>query len=107
KHADYLFREAMKQSAVPWLRRWLMWAAVALRTLTVKITKSPDGTERQTKRWSRIIPLALVVTTYGLLSAAMALDVPDLRPSSGRPGSRGLSRGVPRVVSAVRLGREL
>jgi len=32
KHADTLFRDALRESGVHWLRRWLMWTAVSLRT---------------------------------------------------------------------------
>lgn len=30
--SDRFFREMMRTSGVPWLKRWLMWSAVALRT---------------------------------------------------------------------------
>ncbi|MEO9329706.1 DUF1353 domain-containing protein [Gordonia aurantiaca] len=30
--ADRFFREMMRTSGVPWLKRWIMWSAVALRT---------------------------------------------------------------------------
>ena len=30
--ADTMFREMMKSAGVPWLKRWIMWCAVALRT---------------------------------------------------------------------------
>jgi Protein of unknown function (DUF1353) len=32
KQADTLFRDALRESGVHWLRRWLMWTAVSLRT---------------------------------------------------------------------------
>jgi Protein of unknown function (DUF1353) len=32
KHADTLFRDALRESGVRWLRRWLMWTAVSLET---------------------------------------------------------------------------
>jgi hypothetical protein len=32
KQADTLFRDALRESGVRWLRRWLMWTAVSLRT---------------------------------------------------------------------------
>lgn len=83
RHADYLFREAMTQTGVTWLRRWLMWAAVALRTLTVRIDKDPaTGEERQRKNWLRIGGVGVVVAAWAILSAAMALDVPDLLPAN-------------------------
>ena len=30
--SDRFFREMMRRSGVPWLKRWIMWAAVALRS---------------------------------------------------------------------------
>jgi hypothetical protein len=33
--ADRFFREMMKTSGVPWLKRWIMWAAVAARSRLV------------------------------------------------------------------------
>ena len=30
--SDLFFREMMKSAGVPWLKRWIMWSAVALRT---------------------------------------------------------------------------
>jgi hypothetical protein len=30
--ADHFFREMMRCAGVPWLQRWIMWAAVAMRT---------------------------------------------------------------------------
>jgi hypothetical protein len=32
KQADTFFRDALRESGVRWLRRWLMWTAVSLRT---------------------------------------------------------------------------
>ncbi len=78
-HGDYLFREAMEQSGVAWLRRWLMWAAVAVRTLTTSVAKAcPEHDAHSRLRWGRVIPIGAVVVLWTLLSAAMALDVPDL-----------------------------
>jgi hypothetical protein len=83
RHADYLFREAMRQTGVAWLRRWIMWAAVSLRTMTVQIKKdAATGKERQSKRWGRIAIIGSVIAVWAVLSAAMALDVPDLLSTS-------------------------
>ncbi len=30
--ADWFFREMLRETGMPWLKRWIMWAAVALRT---------------------------------------------------------------------------
>jgi len=77
-HADYLFREAMKQTGVPWLRRWLMWGAVSLRTGTVTVEKHADGTESRGRRWIRIALVGLLIGVWAVVSALMALDVPDI-----------------------------
>lgn len=79
RHADYLFREAMQQTGVAWLRRWIMWAAVALRSLTVKVRKDEvTGKETESKRWGRIVVVGLVTGAWAVISAIMALDVPDV-----------------------------
>lgn len=79
RHADYLFREAMQQTGVAWLRRWIMWAAVALRSLTVRVRKDETtGKESQSKRWGRILVVGVVTGAWAVLSAIMALDVPDV-----------------------------
>jgi hypothetical protein len=83
RHADYLFREAMRNSGVAWLRRWMMWSGVALRTSTVKVVKDPASVrDRTTRRWLRIIPIAVVVALVVLLACVMALDVPDIIDSN-------------------------
>ncbi|KAF0967964.1 MULTISPECIES: DUF1353 domain-containing protein [unclassified Gordonia (in: high G+C Gram-positive bacteria)] len=50
--SDRFFREMMRTSGVPWLKRWLMWSAVALRTRWVA------GGYR---RWSIVLWLLLSV----------------------------------------------
>lgn len=108
RHADYLFREAMRQSDVAWLRRWIMWAAVALRTLTVKITKNAStGEETQSKRWLRIVVIGAVVAVWAVLSAIMALDVPDMiRPDRDLPwiGTRPLWNEALRALLMIAAG---
>jgi len=37
KLADTVFRDALRESGVPWLRRWLMWTAVSLYTSVGKV----------------------------------------------------------------------
>jgi len=57
--ADGIFRQAMRELGVPFLRRWIMWAAVRLGALT-----NPAGRE---KWWTEACRVALV--------AAVALPV--------------------------------
>lgn len=108
RHADYLFREAMRESGVAWLRRWIMWAAVTLRTLTVKIRKDKtSGKETQSKRWGRILVIGVVVGVWSVLSAAMALDVPDLiRADRDLPwiGARPWWNEVVRALVMIAVG---
>jgi hypothetical protein len=108
RHADYLFREAMRVSGVAWLRRWIMWAAVSLRTLTVRITKHEvTGEESQRKRWGRIIIIGLVTGAWAILSAIMALDVPDLiRPDRDLPwiGAQPWWEEILRALAMIAVG---
>jgi Protein of unknown function (DUF1353) len=108
RHADYLFREAMKASGVAWLRRWIMWAAVSLRTLTVRIYKQRDtGEESQRKRWGRIVVIGVVTGAWALLSAIMALDVPDLiRPDRDLPwiGAQPWWEEILRALAMIAVG---
>ncbi|MFP5489498.1 MAG: DUF1353 domain-containing protein, partial [Acidimicrobiia bacterium] len=60
--ADRFFREMMRRSGVPWLKRWIMWSAVALRTRFVA------GGAR---RWSVVVWLLLSVV--GIASAVGAV----------------------------------
>jgi hypothetical protein len=108
RHADYLFREAMKVSGVAWLRRWIMWAAVSLRTLTVRITKDKiTGQESQQKRWGRIVIIGIVTGTWAILSAIMALDVPDvIRPDRDLPwiGTQPWWEEILRALAMIAVG---
>jgi Protein of unknown function (DUF1353) len=55
--ADGLFRQAMRELGVPFLRRWIMWAAVRWAALF-----KPDGLSE----WWKEIPRVLLVTTLAL-----------------------------------------
>ena len=108
RHADYLFREAMKSNYVPWLRRWAMWAAVVLRTLTIT-TSWPEGASKPTsrKRWLRILPVAVAAGWWAILSAGMALDVPDLisdRWTLGWLGDRSWYVEIGRAIVMIAVG---
>lgn len=52
--ADGLFRRAMRELKVPFLRRWIMWAAVRWAALF-----KPDGLSE----WWKEIPRVLLITT--------------------------------------------
>lgn len=59
--SDRFFRQMMAASGVPWLKRWIMWAAVALRS------RFAAGGHR---RWSVLLWVLLAVV--GISSAALA-----------------------------------
>ncbi len=82
RHADYLFREAMKHTGVGWVRRWLMWSAVSLRSLTVETARAADGRTTERMRWGRIGPVAVALIGCVIIATIMALDVPDVIDST-------------------------
>jgi hypothetical protein len=53
--ADAILRRAMRELGVPFLRRWIMWAAVRLGAL-----KKPDGRTRWLRESWKVFPLALL-----------------------------------------------
>ena len=53
--ADGIFRRAMRELGVPFLRRWIMWGAVRLGAL-----KKPGGRARWLRDSWAVIPLALL-----------------------------------------------
>jgi uncharacterized protein DUF1353 len=55
--ADRVFRLALEESKVRWMRRWLMWAAVSLATMALK------------KRARFVAFLGTLVLFFGLLAA--------------------------------------
>lgn len=73
EHADYVFREAMKDLEVAWLRRWLMWAAVTLRTVSYD-----HSSGRPRLRWVPVAITGVATLIIGVAAGFMALDVPDL-----------------------------
>lgn len=56
--ADGLFRQAMRELGVPFLRRWLMWAAVRWAALFKK-----DGR----REWIKEAPRVVLMTLLGLI----------------------------------------
>lgn len=66
--SDRFFREMMRASGVPWLKRWIMWSAVALRT------RFAAGGLR---RWSVVTWVALSVVGLGGALAAVGAWVLD------------------------------
>ncbi len=63
----------MKDLEVAWLRRWLMWVAVTLRTV------SYDHASGQPRlRWFPVAVTGAATLIIGVVAGLMALDVPDL-----------------------------
>lgn len=60
--ADGLFRRSMRELGVPFLRRWLMWAAVRWGALTVADRR---------RGWLRELPRTLLVTAVALPVVAL------------------------------------
>jgi Protein of unknown function (DUF1353) len=57
READGIFRQAMRQLEVPFLRRWIMWAAVRWASLAKK--KDRQG-------WLRDAPLVVLISVLAL-----------------------------------------
>lgn len=55
ERADRIFRDAMGEQGVRFLRRWLMWSAVSLATMV------------RAHRW-RLVPIAIWLAGFGLLA---------------------------------------
>lgn len=69
--ADDTFRDAMQHIGVPFLRRWMMWAAVSLGTLT---KGSGIG------RVARTLFVLVFAVGLGVVGTLQVLDLVDLRP---------------------------
>jgi len=71
--ADGIFRRAMRELGVPFLRRWLMWGAVRLGAL-----KKPGGREHWLRESWLVLPLgllALLIVGPPALLVILALTV--------------------------------
>jgi hypothetical protein len=64
--ADGIFRRAMRELEVPFLRRWLMWAAVRLGALA-----KPGGTKRWLRQSWQVSPLLLFALPLVVLPGAL------------------------------------
>jgi hypothetical protein len=66
--ADGIFRRAMRELEVPFLRRWLMWAAVRIGALT-----KPAGTTGWLRQSWQVLPLLLFALPLVVLPGALIL----------------------------------
>jgi hypothetical protein len=66
--ADGIFRRAMRELKVPFLRRWLMWAAVRLGALT-----KPGGRRAWLRESWQVLPLMLFALPLVVLPGALIL----------------------------------
>jgi hypothetical protein len=71
--ADRIFREAMGHAGVRPLRKWLMWGAVALRTL---IEGRRQNGKRGLRWWATALPVFGGLFAGGLLAALQAVLIP-------------------------------
>jgi hypothetical protein len=69
--ADGIFRQAMRELGVPFLRRWIMWAAVRLGALT-----NPAGREQWwTEAWRVALIAALALPLLAPAAAAIVITL--------------------------------
>jgi hypothetical protein len=66
--ADAIFRRAMRELDVPFLRRWFMWSAVRLGAL-----KKPGGRERWLRHSWQVLPAALLALPIVAIPATAIL----------------------------------
>jgi hypothetical protein len=64
--ADGIFRQAMRTLEVPFLRRWIMWAAVRLGALT-----TPKGRAAWLRQSWQVLPVGLVAALIVLPAAVV------------------------------------
>jgi len=68
--ADGIFRQAMRELGVPFLRRWIMWAAVRLGALT-----SPAGRKKWwTEAWRVALITAIALPVVAPAAAVIAVS---------------------------------
>jgi len=68
--ADGVFRQAMRELGVPFLRRWIMWAAVRLGALT-----SPAGRKKWwTEAWRVALITAIALPVVAPAAAVIAVS---------------------------------
>ncbi|MFK8024862.1 MAG: DUF1353 domain-containing protein [Ilumatobacter sp.] len=94
--ADRFFRQMMASSGVPWLKRWIMWAAVALRSRW-----AARGLRRVAIVAWATLALAGIVTFFVMAASVL--------PGVSEPENRGallLASAVLPVVSAPLWGRQ-
>lgn len=97
--ADRLFRLAMGQVGVEPIRRWLMWAAVSLRTLV-------DRSARPRARfwwWPVIVVTAAASLLLGIGALADLLDANSVLPSLPGMGDAAWTSEAAAWVAAVML----
>ncbi|HYD10864.1 MAG TPA: DUF1353 domain-containing protein [Acidimicrobiales bacterium] len=73
--ADEIFRDAMANLGVPLLRRWMMWAAVAFRTIW---TRARDMD--RPRHWAHALWVVLVFIVLAIAGCLATLDLFDASP---------------------------
>ncbi|GAB7190905.1 hypothetical protein NUM3379_16120 [Kineococcus sp. NUM-3379] len=76
--ADRVFRDAMRDLGVPWLRRELMWAGVSVATM---LTGPPSRTWRA---WVAVSVMAATIAVFGTLATVDLVDLAAPLPWMGR-----------------------
>ncbi|HVL98755.1 MAG TPA: DUF1353 domain-containing protein [Egibacteraceae bacterium] len=107
EEADRIFREAMQYLGVKFLRRWVMWGAVSVRTLMKGEGRNPIADR------VRVMVGLFAFSVMGLFLLPAVLDFPTLASYSfvpdSIPGLRVLARGVKFLwdVEEATFSREL
>src|SRR5262252_3010178 len=70
--ADGIFRQSMRELGVPFLRRWIMWAAVRLGALT-----TPEGRKRWwTEAWRVALVAVVALPVIARAAVVIVLTLP-------------------------------
>ena len=113
QNADRIFREAMGTLGTGWIRRWLVWTAVAFATETKSVpTRFKESHIAGIWTAFRLAMLFVVIPLLGIMATLDLFDVSVILPWMGdRPTSYELASGalfavlIPVVVCALLFWR--
>lgn len=100
--ADRIFRNAMRDSGTGLIRRWLIWSAVTVATITAGV----EGPRRALRYRAAAYGSLLVIAVLGVIATLDLVDVLDVLPWMGeRPwGLEVVGGAAGAVVFPVLLG---
>jgi hypothetical protein len=75
--ADRVFRDALKEAGVRWMRRWLIWTAVSFETTFRTLWRPFDATRPgvRTQRTGRLVTVGGFLAVFAHLAFGVALAV--------------------------------